>query len=170
MQAWRMGVKALAVYRDNCKVDQPLSVDTKVAVADVITAAAQNVLAEPARPVRERMPRSRSSRTFEFRVADCKGFCTVGEYDDGRPGEIFVRVSKQGSTLAGIMDAFAIAVSHGLQYGVPARRLRPGLRRDALRAGRHDRRPRPAHRVEPHRLPVPSSRSRVHVPRRAQSS
>jgi ribonucleoside-diphosphate reductase alpha chain len=61
------------------------------------------------------------SRTFEFRVADCKGFVTVGEYEDGRPGEIFVRVSKQGSTLAGIMDAFAISVSHGLQYGVPLR-------------------------------------------------
>ena len=72
-------------------------------------------------PVREKLPRSRTSRTFEFRVADCKGFVTVGEYDDGRPGEIFIRVSKQGSTLAGIMDAFAISVSHGLQYGVPLR-------------------------------------------------
>ena len=70
-------------------------------------------------PVRRRLPKSRSSRTFEFRVADCKGFVTVGEYPDGRPGEIFVKVSKQGSTLAGIMDAFAISVSHGLQYGVP---------------------------------------------------
>ncbi len=70
-------------------------------------------------PVRERLPRARTSRTFEFRVADCKGFVTVGEYADGRPGEIFVRVSKQGSTLAGIMDAFAISLSHGLQYGVP---------------------------------------------------
>ena len=66
-------------------------------------------------------PAPASSRTFEFRVADCKGFVTVGEYEDGRPGEIFVRVSKQGSTLAGIMDAFAISVSHGLQYGVPLR-------------------------------------------------
>ncbi len=72
-------------------------------------------------PVRERLPRNRTSRTFEFRVADCKGFVTVGEYADGRPGEIFLRVSKQGSTLAGIMDAFAISVSHGLQYGVPLR-------------------------------------------------
>jgi len=71
--------------------------------------------------VRERLPRSRTSRTFEFRVADCKGYVTVGEYADGRPGEIFVRVSKQGSTLAGIMDAFAISLSHGLQYGVPLR-------------------------------------------------
>ena len=67
------------------------------------------------------MPRTRRSRTFDFRVADCKGFVTVGEYADGRPGEIFVRVSKQGSTLAGIMDAFAISISHGLQYGVPLR-------------------------------------------------
>ncbi|MFV2039059.1 MAG: vitamin B12-dependent ribonucleotide reductase, partial [Acidimicrobiales bacterium] len=81
--------------------------------------AAASLLAQAPRPVRERLPRTRSSKTFEFRVADCKGFVTVGQYDDGRPGEIFVRVSKQGSTLAGIIDAFAIAISHGLQYGVP---------------------------------------------------
>ena len=72
-------------------------------------------------PTREKLPRNRTSRTFEFRVADCKGFVTVGEYADGRPGEIFLRISKQGSTLAGIMDAFAISVSYGLQYGVPLR-------------------------------------------------
>src|SRR5213078_379938 len=66
-------------------------------------------------PARKKLPRRRTSRTFEFRVADCKGFVNVGEYEDGRPGEIFMRVSKQGSTLAGIMDAFAIAISHGLQ-------------------------------------------------------
>ena len=71
--------------------------------------------------MREKLPRSRRSRTFEFRVADCKGFATVGEYPDGRPGELFIGVSKQGSTLAGIMDCFAISVSHGLQYGVPLR-------------------------------------------------
>jgi ribonucleoside-diphosphate reductase alpha chain len=74
-------------------------------------------------PVREKLPRTRRSRTFQFRVADCKGFVTVGEYVDGRPGELFMRVSKQGSTLAGIMDAFAISVSHCLQYGVPLRVL-----------------------------------------------
>ena len=72
-------------------------------------------------PVREKLPRNRTSHTFEFRVADCKGFVTVGEYDDGRPGEIFLKVSKQGSTLAGIMDAFSVSVSYGLQYGVPLR-------------------------------------------------
>ncbi|MGI8937941.1 MAG: hypothetical protein ACR2JF_06985, partial [Iamia sp.] len=72
-------------------------------------------------PVRKKLPRSRASRTFEFRVADCKGFVSVGQYEDGRPGEIFIRISKQGSTLAGIMDAFAVSVSYGLQYGVPLR-------------------------------------------------
>jgi ribonucleoside-diphosphate reductase alpha chain len=70
-------------------------------------------------PVRERLPRKRRSMTFKFRVADCEGYVTVGEYDDGRPGEVFMQVSKQGSTLAGIMDAFAVAVSLGLQHGVP---------------------------------------------------
>jgi ribonucleoside-diphosphate reductase alpha chain len=94
---------------------EPAAVDTPVTVVERIV---ERVVREP---VRKKLPRSRSSRTFEFRVADCKGFVTVGEYENGRPGEIFIRVSKQGSTLAGIMDAFAISISHGLQYGVPLR-------------------------------------------------
>jgi len=114
IDAWRMGLKAVAVYRDNCKVAQPLSA-TKKDVAPIV----QPVLVK--QPVRERLPRMRDSKTFSFRVADCHGYVTVGQYDDGRPGEIFLRVAKQGSTLAGIMDAFAISVSHGLQYGVPLR-------------------------------------------------
>jgi ribonucleoside-diphosphate reductase alpha chain len=118
--AWQLGLKAVAVYRDNCKVGQPLSTGPEKPTGQ--THAVDNTAAvAPAAPVRQRLPRSRRSSTFEFRVADCKGFVTVGEYDDGRPGELFIRVSKQGSTLAGIMDAFAIAVSHGLQYGVPLR-------------------------------------------------
>ena len=72
-------------------------------------------------PIRQKLPRSRRGRTFEFRVADCKGFATIGEYDNGQPGEIFLTVSKQGSTLSGIMDAFAKSISYGLQYGVPLR-------------------------------------------------
>ena len=70
-------------------------------------------------PVRQKLPRIRNSKTFSFRVADCHGYATVGEFEDGRPGELFLKVAKQGSTLAGIMDAFAISVSLGLQYGVP---------------------------------------------------
>ncbi|MED5599413.1 MAG: vitamin B12-dependent ribonucleotide reductase [Actinomycetota bacterium] len=119
LESWRLGLKAVAIYRDNCKVAQPLSAGSgsgakpAEAVADFAAALAE--------PVRRKLPRSRRSLTLEFRVADCKGFVTVGEYEDGRPGEIFLRVSKQGSTLAGIMDAFAISLSHGLQYGVPLR-------------------------------------------------
>ncbi len=122
IEAWRLGLKAVAIYRDNCKVAQPLTVgDASRASGDGPADQAAQLTAELAEPVRRRLPRSRASRTFEFRVADCKGFVTVGQYEDGRPGEVFVRVSKQGSTMAGIMDAFAISLSHGLQYGVPLR-------------------------------------------------
>jgi len=136
IDAWKLGVKAIAIYRDNCKVSQPLSTAKKEAVKDELTeglvaAGAQPQVVEKIVekvvekvikvPTREKLPRNRTSRTFEFRVADCKGFVTVGEFADGRPGEIFLRISKQGSTLAGIMDAFAISVSYGLQYGVPLR-------------------------------------------------
>jgi ribonucleoside-diphosphate reductase alpha chain len=123
IDAWRMGVKAIAIYRDNCKVGQPLSTTKKeAAVSPGAGSGATQVIERIIKqPVREKLPRNRRSKTFEFRVADCKGFVTVGEYTDGRPGEIFLKVSKQGSTLAGIMDAFSISVSYGLQYGVPLR-------------------------------------------------
>ena len=127
VDAWRLGVKAIAIYRDNCKVGQPLSTAKKEGEAapqagGELTEAAAKVVEKIIKvPVRKKLPRNRTSKTFEFRVADCKGFVTIGEYDDGRPGELFLRVSKQGSTLAGIMDAFSISVSYGLQYGVPLR-------------------------------------------------
>jgi ribonucleoside-diphosphate reductase alpha chain len=117
IEAWRLGVKALAIYRDNCKVAQPMSTSDNTAADD--PEVETTLMIVPAIPVRQKLPRTRRSRTFSFRVGDCKGHATVGEYDDGRPGELFLRVSKQGSTLAGIMDAFAISISHGLQYGVP---------------------------------------------------
>jgi ribonucleoside-diphosphate reductase alpha chain len=132
IDAWQLGIKAVAIYRDNCKVAQPLSTMKKERATEELEAASTEAATSVVErivekivtikePVREKLPRNRTSRTFEFRVADCKGFVTVCEYADGRPGEIFLRVSKQGSTLAGIMDAFAISVSHGLQYGVPLR-------------------------------------------------
>ena len=119
VESWRLGLKAVALYRDNCKVGQPLTAKSADDDSSDAPELLAGVPAASVAPQREKLPRSRASRTFEFRVADCKGFATVGEYDDGRPGELFIRVSKQGSTLSGIMDAFAIAVSHGLQYGVP---------------------------------------------------
>ncbi|MEA2827920.1 MAG: ribonucleoside-diphosphate reductase alpha chain [Actinomycetota bacterium] len=123
IESWRLGLKALAIYRDNCKVGQPLSsTKTDKAIAEAAAKLIETVVVQQHQaPDRERLPRMRNSKTFSFRVADCHGYVTVGEYDDGRPGEIFLRVAKQGSTLAGIMDAFAISVSHGLQYGVPIR-------------------------------------------------
>ncbi len=149
IDAWRLGIKAVAVYRDNCKVAQPLSTTKKDGAAEDLAAdepAAGSEAEAHARElsakiaeleaalvheqsrtqetlvvgaVRERLPRRRKSSTFSFRVADCEGYVTVGEYEDGRPGEVFMKVSKQGSTLAGIMDAFSISVSLGLQHGVP---------------------------------------------------
>jgi ribonucleoside-diphosphate reductase alpha chain len=149
IDAWRLGVKAVAIYRDNCKVAQPLSTTKKEgaalpsggdiappgsdaeakdrAVAERIAELEAALLHEQQRKtesvvvgaVRERLPRRRNSKTFAFRVADCEGYVTVGEYEDGRPGEVFINVSKQGSTLAGIMDAFSISLSLGLQHQVP---------------------------------------------------
>jgi len=126
MLSWELGLKAVAIYRDNCKVGQPLSTAKKgdeQGTAESSAAAVIEKIVEKvvAKPVRQKLPRSRRGRTFEFRVADCKGFATIGEYEDGRPGEVFLTVSKQGSTLSGIMDAFAKSISYGLQYGVPMR-------------------------------------------------
>lgn len=129
IDAWKMGLKAVAIYRDNCKVAQPLSMakkddDKKEEPATVAMTAAPVVSAEDGKivlkgAVRRLLPRKRNSRTYRFVVADLKGFFTVGEYPDGAPGELFISVSRQGSTLAGLMDSFAISMSHGLQYGVP---------------------------------------------------
>ncbi|TVR27446.1 MAG: vitamin B12-dependent ribonucleotide reductase [Ilumatobacter sp.] len=124
--SWELGLKAVAIYRDNCKVGQPLSTvkkdaaaaDPAVAVEDQVVKIVEKIVHQP---VRQKLPRTRTGRTFEFRVADCKGFATIGEYENGQPGEIFLTVSKQGSTLSGIMDAFAKSISYGLQYGVPMR-------------------------------------------------
>jgi ribonucleoside-diphosphate reductase alpha chain len=124
VESWRLGLKAVAIYRDNCKVAQPLSTQKKESdQADALGAAVERIVETiiVQEPVRQKLPRTRVSKTFSFRVADCHGYATVGEFEDGRPGEVFLRVAKQGSTLAGIMDAFAISVSHGLQYGVPLR-------------------------------------------------
>lgn len=117
VQGWKLGLKALAVYRDNCKVGQPLS-DGKKPEEKAATAAEPAVKIEY-RPRRNRLPKSRISRTTSFSVAGAEGYMTSGQYDEGGLGELFLKLGKQGSTLAGVMDAFSIAVSIGLQYGVP---------------------------------------------------
>jgi ribonucleoside-diphosphate reductase alpha chain len=112
LQSWKMGLKALAIYRDNCKVGQPLS------TGKTATAAAEKVISE-SRPVRKRLPKKRPSETVSFTVGGAEGYLTAGSYPDDGLGEIFVKMSKQGSTLAGVMDAFSMAISIALQYGVP---------------------------------------------------
>ena len=119
MEGWRLGLKAIAVYRDNCKVGQPLSdAKAKPAAAEAPAAPVVETRVEY-RPRRKRLPKSRSGRTTSFSVAGAEGYMTSGAYDDGRLGEVFLKLGKQGSTLSGVMDAFSIAVSIGLQYGVP---------------------------------------------------
>ncbi|HXF56511.1 MAG TPA: vitamin B12-dependent ribonucleotide reductase [Actinomycetota bacterium] len=115
VEAWRLGLKALAIYRDNCKVAQPLSADRKKAAAR----QAEPAVELPGQPIRRRLPAQRPAKTFSFSVGDAEGYIIAGEYPGDGIGEVFLKVAKQGSTLAGVMDAFAIAVSIGLQYGVP---------------------------------------------------
>ena len=117
MEGWRLGLKAIAVYRDNCKVGQPLS-DAKKK-EETNTVAAEPEVRIEYRPRRSRLPKSRSGRTTSFSVAGAEGYMTSSEYEDGRLGEVFLRLGKQGSTLSGVMDAFSIAISIALQYGVP---------------------------------------------------
>ena len=112
-QGWKLGLKALAIYRDNCKVGQPLSdakAKDKEAPAEVVV---------DHRPVRKRLPKKRPSQTISFSVGGAEGYMTAGSYPDDGLGEVFLKLGKQGSTLAGVMDAFSIAISIALQYGVP---------------------------------------------------
>ncbi|MGC5583393.1 vitamin B12-dependent ribonucleotide reductase [Ornithinimicrobium sp. W1665] len=118
MEGWRLGLKALAVYRDMCKVGQPLS-DGKEGKAAKPDEKGEPEKVIEYRPVRKRLPKRRSSQTTSFAVGGAEGYLTAGTYDSGDLGEIFLKFGKQGSTLAGVMDAFSIAVSIGLQYGVP---------------------------------------------------
>ena len=117
-QGWKLGLKALAVYRDNCKVGQPLSTGGSEEKAEE-KAEPQTRTVEVARPVRRRLPKKRPSETTSFSVGGAEGYITAGSYPDDGLGEVFMKLGKQGSTLAGVMDAFSIAISIALQYGVP---------------------------------------------------
>ncbi|CAM4228094.1 vitamin B12-dependent ribonucleotide reductase [Nocardiopsis rhodophaea] len=123
-EGWRLGLKALAVYRDNCKVGQPLSTSKtegseKTADADTAAKRPEPEVIEVNRPVRRRLPKKRPSQTVSFTVGGAEGYITAGSYPDDGLGEVFMKLGKQGSTLAGVMDAFSIAISIALQYGVP---------------------------------------------------
>jgi ribonucleoside-diphosphate reductase alpha chain len=110
-EGWKLGLKALAIYRDNCKVGQPLSIAKKKPAAEPATMRRQ--------PVRRRLPKQRPAMVTRFSVAGAEGYMTASTYPDNGVGEVFLKLGKQGSTLAGVMDAFSVAISISLQYGVP---------------------------------------------------
>ena len=162
-QGWKLGLKALAVYRDNCKVGQPLS------DAGTKKAAAPADPAQPfeARPVRKRLPKSRPSTTTSFSVAGAEGYMTAGRYPENGLGEVFLKLGKQGSTLAGVMDAFSIAVSIGLQYGVPLEAFVSKFVNMRFEPAGPDRRPGHPDGAVSGRLHLPPARTRPPVLRRA---
>src|SRR5437660_8725188 len=131
LQAWKLGLKAVAIYRDGCKKSQPLSAaGTKTANStkdDARLAAAQHVDEEdmnaPPRAVRHRLQEERASITHKFNIGEHEGYITVVLYPDGEPGELFITMAKEGSTVSGLMDSFALATSIALQHGVPLKLL-----------------------------------------------
>ena len=119
-ESWRLGLKAVAIYRDNSKRVQPLSSgDAKGARKAAASAAPQTVEKIVYRPLRRKMPDERQSITHKFSIGGHEGYITVGLYEDGTPGELFITMAKEGSTISGLMDSFATSVSYALQYGVP---------------------------------------------------
>ena len=118
IEAWQLGVKAIAIYRDNCKVAQPLSGSKDTSEAGII-AQIHALGGVVAAPKRRRLPDDRTEVGRKFRVGEYEGYIHVGLFDDGTPGDIFVDIAKEGTTLAGLMNSFMISVSLGLQYGVP---------------------------------------------------
>ena len=122
LDSWKLGLKAVAIYRDGSKVGQPLS-DKKDQKKEEPKVIEKVIHANQ----RRELPRVRTSKTIEFKISDLKGYVTVGEFEDGQPGEIFITVAKMGSTLAGLMDAFGRSVSYGLQYGVPLKAYVRGM-------------------------------------------
>jgi ribonucleoside-diphosphate reductase alpha chain len=129
IDAWKLGLKAVAIYRDNCKVAQPLAMAKKdgaeAAETDVTSAIDDKIIVKGA--VRRTLPKVRSAKTYSFTVAGLHGYFTVGEFEDGTPGELFVSIAKIGSTLAGLMDSFGRSISYGLQYGVPLKTYVKGM-------------------------------------------
>jgi len=123
LESWKLGLKAVAIYRDNSKKSQPLNAgsDKKEKAAEAAAAAVVEPMQRELfqRAQREKMPAERASVTHKFSVGGHEGYITVGLYEDGRPGEVFIKMSKEGSTLSGVMDGLALTISIGLQYGVP---------------------------------------------------
>ncbi|MDK9699190.1 MAG: vitamin B12-dependent ribonucleotide reductase, partial [bacterium] len=119
LQAWKLGLKSIAIYRDGCKRTQPLN----TSLEEIKNAGKAIVVPKVANPFRHKLPDERASITHKFSIIGHEGYITVGMYEDGSPGEVFIKMSKEGSTISGLMDAFATSISMALQYGVPLRVL-----------------------------------------------
>ena len=119
LESWRMGLKAVAIYRDGCKRTQPLNTSRDESADTQTSTATEAVTKIEYRPIRRKLPVERQAITHKFAIAGHDGYLTVGMYEDGSPGEIFLVMAKEGSTISGLMDAFATSVSLALQYGVP---------------------------------------------------
>jgi ribonucleoside-diphosphate reductase alpha chain len=120
VESWKLGLKAVAIYRDGSKRVQPLSSGTGKGEKKATAAAVPQIIEKVVyQPVRRKLPDERQSITHKFSIAGHEGYFTVGLFDDGTPGELFITMAKEGSTISGLMDSFATAISYGLQYGVP---------------------------------------------------
>ncbi len=164
VESWKLGLKAVAIYRDNCKVAQPMSADKKKGASAAPDGEPQTLPWSS----KKRLPQSRPAITTSFQVGDAEGYITAGSYPDDGLGELFMKVSKQGSTLSGIMDAFSIAVSVGTAVRGAAGGLRLEVHQHEVRALRHDERPGHPIRVLDRRLRVPASGARSPVRRAAR--
>ena len=162
VDGWKLGLKALAIYRDGSKDSQPLSTSTE---ADQ---AKDKAAAQAVGPRRERLPDTRQSITHKFSVSGHEGYITVGLFEDGRPGELFITMAKEGSTIGGLMDAFGTAVSMSLQYGVPLEGLRSQVLAHAIRTAGFHQEPRHSHCQKLDRLHLPLVGH--HLPARLQGS
>jgi ribonucleoside-diphosphate reductase alpha chain len=116
IQSWKLGAKAISIYRDGSKRTQPLNTSKDKTAAEAVQQAAAQLVSQP---VRRKLPDERRAITHKFDIQGHEGYITVGLFDDGQPGEIFLVMAKEGSTISGFADAFAQAVSYALQYGVP---------------------------------------------------
>jgi ribonucleoside-diphosphate reductase alpha chain len=139
LDSWKLGIKAVAIYRDNCKVAQPLSMAKKEGSeektqTETVVQTFEQVAKTPVSSgvIRRQMPKVRNSKTFSFTVADLHGYFIVGEFEDGKPGELFISVAKMGSTLSGLMESFGRSISYGLQHGVPLKVYVKGMIRAAF--------------------------------------
>ena len=168
LQAWKLGIKAVAIYRDGSKRTQPLNTHSEMPKADKTDLATQAIAAVPT-AVRRRLPDERQSLTHKFSIGGHEGYLTVGMYpDNGKPGEIFIRMSKEGSSISGLMDSFATAISLALQYGRPPADVGGQVHPLALRAERLHRQQRDPDGQVHHGLHVPIHG--LEVPRKRRAS